>query len=225
MFNQQTFRGSNRDLAASFNAQFPTYLAPLSAAGINVHYFDADSLLTRFRADPVKFGYIAAAATGNCSADPACAPIGYLNGGAAENQYISVDGVHLTGKTNSYIAAFVSNQLNAPLTVAPQTSLATGAGNAFSTTLLDRLDAYRRVNVGGGMTSSQVALPVKAPGGSVPISTWSPVSIFAEGIYARKDSSGQGIDGLAFGADFGGLNAGIEYRFTPNVLVGAAFTS
>jgi outer membrane lipase/esterase len=73
VFNQQTFRGSNRDLAASFNAQFPGLLAPLAASGINVHYFDVDSLVNRFRANPTAFGYIAAAATGNCSADPACA--------------------------------------------------------------------------------------------------------------------------------------------------------
>ena len=141
VLNQQTFRGSNRDLAASFNAQLVGALTPIAASGVNVHYFDVDSLLNRFRANPTAFGYIAAASTGNCSADPACAPIGYLNGGAAENQYISVDGVHLTGKTNTYVAAFIANQLNAPLTMPVQGDMAQGSGLVFANSLLGRLDA------------------------------------------------------------------------------------
>ena len=166
VFNQQTFRGSNRDLAASFNAQFPGLLAPLAASGINVHYFDVDSLVNRFRANPTAFGYIAAAATGNCSADPACAPIGYLNGGVAENQYISVDGVHLTSKTNTFIANFVANQLNAPLTMPVQADMAQSDGVVFANSLLGRLDAYRSQNLSAGpfaSASNAYAMVGKAP--------------------------------------------------------------
>ncbi|WP_238298181.1 autotransporter domain-containing SGNH/GDSL hydrolase family protein, partial [Methylobacterium soli] len=229
VFNQQTFRGNNRDLAASFNAQFPMLLEPLSAQGINVHYFDVDSLLNRLRANPTAFGYIPQAATGNCSADPACAPIGYLNGGAAENQYISVDGVHLTAKTNGYIAAFVSNQLNAPLTIGPQADLGQAAGLAFSSTLIDFLSAERRRNMAMSVPAAFAAdLPGRtAPPSTIPIQVGSPLSLFALGTYAAVDRTAQnrasGSVGSTYGADFGGVTAGLMYQATPNLVLGAAF--
>ncbi|GJD98042.1 Esterase EstA [Methylobacterium iners] len=229
VFNQQTFRGNNRDLATSFNTQFPALLQAYSDRGINVHYFDVDSLLTRLRANPTAFGYIPQAALGSCSADPACAPIGYLNGGAAENQYISVDGVHLTGRTNSYIAAFVSNQLNAPLTSGPQGELGQSVGLAFSSTLIDFLSAERRRNM---VMSVPVAYSADLPGrtappSTIPIQVGSPFSLFALGTYAAVDRTVQnraaGNIGNTYGADFGGVTAGVMYQATPNLVLGAAF--
>lgn len=230
VLNQQTFRGNNRDLAASFNAQLPGLLAPIAASGVNVHYFDVDSLLNRFRANPTAFGYIPQAATGNCSADPACAPIGYLNGGAAENQYISVDGVHLTGRTNTYIAQFIANQLNAPLTLGPQADLGQAAGLAFSSTLIDFLSAERRRNMAMSVPSAFAAdLPGRAPPPvTIPIQPGSPFSVFALGTYVGVDRTAQnraggGSLGNTYGADFGGVTAGVLYQATPNLVLGAAF--
>ncbi|TGD95363.1 autotransporter domain-containing protein [Methylobacterium nonmethylotrophicum] len=230
VFNQQTFRGNNRDLAASFNAQFPALLQPFSDTGVNVHYFDVDGLLTRLRANPTAFGYSPQAATGNCSADPACAPIGYLNGGAAENQYISVDGVHLTAKTNGYIAAFVANQLNAPLTIGPQADLGQSAGLAFSSTLIDFLSAERRRNMALSVPSAFTAdLPGRAPPPvTIPVQPGSPLSVFALGTYLKVDRTAQnraggGSLGNTYGADFGGVTAGVLYQATPNLVLGAAF--
>ena len=229
VFNQQTFRSNNRDLASSFNAQFPILFEPLSAQGINVHYFDVDSLLNRLRANPTAFGYITQAAAGNCSTDPACASIGYLNGGAAENQYISVDGVHLTAKTNGYIAAFVSNQLNAPLTIGPQADLGQAAGQAFSSTLIDFLSAERRRNMAMSVPAAFTAdLPGRAaPHSTIPIQVGSPFSLFALGTYASVDRSTQSRASASFGntygADFGGVTAGLMYQVSPNLILGAAF--
>ena len=60
---------------------------------------------------------------------------------AVENQYITVDGTHLTGRTNGYIAAFVANQLNAPLTIPVLAEMANASGVVFANGLLGRLDA------------------------------------------------------------------------------------
>jgi outer membrane lipase/esterase len=225
VFDQQTFRGNNQDLAASFNAELPGMLAQLSASGINVHYFDVDSLLNRLRANPTAFGYIAAAATGNCSADPACAPIGYLNGGAAENQYISVDGVHLTSKTNTFVAAFVANQLNAPLTMPVQADMAQSNGVVFANSLLDRLDAYRYQSPAGGSfasASNAYAMYAKAPP-KQPLEQYGPWSIFEMGTYAHASQNSQfGVAGND--TDVGAGTVGVDYRWSRNLLLGGAFS-
>jgi phospholipase/lecithinase/hemolysin/uncharacterized protein YhjY with autotransporter beta-barrel domain len=221
VLNQQTFRFNNQDLAASFNAQLPGLLAPLAASGINVHYFDVDSLLNRLRANPTAFGYIAAAATGNCSADPACAPVGYLNGGAAENQYISVDGVHLTSKTNTFVAAFIANQLNAPLTMPIQAEMAQSSGLVFANSLLGRLDAYRYQNFATSGANAY-AMVAKAPP-KPPVEAYGPWSIFAMGTYAHANQTDQ-IGAAGANSDLGAGTVGFDYRWSPNLLLGGAFS-
>ena len=229
VFSQQTFRAANVDLARSFNTQVPGVLQAFSDRGINVHYFDADGLLNRLRADPTTFGFIPQAASGNCRADPACAAIGYTNP-AVENQYISVDGIHLTARTNGYIAAFVANQLNAPLTIGPQGELAQAAGLAFSSTLIDFLGAERRRNMALSVPAAFAAdLPGRRPVPStIPVQPGSPVSAFALGTYAGLDRTAQtragaGTIGNTYEADFGGVTAGLLYQMTPNLVLGAAF--
>jgi outer membrane lipase/esterase len=229
VFNQQSFRTSNQDLAASFNAQFPSSLQQFSDRGINVHYFDVDTLLNRLRANPTAFGYVPQAATGNCSADPACAFVGYLNP-AVENQYISVDGVHLTAKTNSLIASYVSNQLSAPLTIGPQGELGQAAGLAFSSTLIDFLSAERRRNMALSVPAAFTAdLPGRSPPpATIPVQPGSPLSVFALGTYVGVDRTAQnragfGSLGNTYDADFGGVTAGLLYQATPNLVLGAAF--
>jgi len=221
VLNQQTFRGSNRDLAASFNAQLVGALTPIAASGVNVHYFDVDSLLNRFRANPTAFGYIAAASTGNCSADPACAPIGYLNGGAAENQYISVDGVHLTGKTNTYVAAFIANQLNAPLTMPVQGDMAQGSGLVFANSLLGRLDAYRYQSLAASASNAYAAYTKVPP--RPPVEQYGPWSIFAMGTYAHARQNDR-IGAAGSDNDLGAGTVGFDYRWSPNLLLGGAFS-
>ncbi|MEL6059708.1 MULTISPECIES: autotransporter domain-containing protein [unclassified Methylobacterium] len=228
VFNQQTFRATNSDLAQSFNVQFPTYLQQFTNQGFNVHYFDLDALTTRLRANPTAFGYIPQAATGSCLTDPACASVGYTKP-AVENQYISVEGIHLTARTNGYIAAFVSNQLNAPLTIGPQGDLGQSAGLAFSSTLIDFLSAERRRNMAMSVPAMYSAdLPGKAPPPvTVPVQVGSPLSLFALGTYVNTQRNVQNRAGASYGntydADFGGVTAGLLYQATPNLVLGAAF--
>jgi outer membrane lipase/esterase len=210
VFDQQTFRpGGGTAVAQAINLQLPNALVQFANEGINVHFFDVDMLLTRLRADPTVFGYAANAGTVACSQVAACAANGTANGGALENQYISVDGVHLTGKTNTLIAEFLANQLNAPLTAAPQAEAAQGTVNAYSSLLLNHLDAYRT-----------------APGYSLKDGEYGSetrkFSFFVEGTAAgaqRDDRNG--ADGFL---DHGGnITAGAEYRAGPGLTVGAAF--
>ena len=229
VFSQQTFRAANADLARSFNAQLPGYLQAYSDRGINVHYFDADGLLNRLRADPTAYGFIPQAATGSCAFNPACAVIGYTNP-AVENQYISVDGIHLTARANGYLAAFVANQLNAPLTIGPQGELGQAAGLAFSSTLIDFLGAERRRNMALSVPAAFAAdLPGRRPApGLIPVQPGSPVSVFALGTYAGLDRTAQnragaGSLGNTYDANFGGVTAGLLYQATPNLVLGAAF--
>ncbi|GLS44250.1 autotransporter domain-containing protein [Methylobacterium brachythecii] len=242
VFNQKTDRpdlvtipgvsstplGGN-DVARAINAALPGALAPLSAAGLNIHYFDVDALITRLRANPTAFGY---GPDGNtpCVLVPSCKAIGAADGGATVNQYITVDGVHDTGRTNSYIAAFLANQLNAPLTIGPQGDLGQSAGIAFSSTLIDFLSAERRRNMAMSVPAMYSAdLPGKAPAPvTIPVIPGSPFSVFALGTYLNADRTAQnraggGSIGNSYSADFGGVTAGLLYQATPNLVLGAAF--
>ena len=219
----------NRDLASAVNAQLPGALTPLSAAGLNVHLFDVDALITRLRANPTAYGYGPDANT-PCAMVPNCRANGTLNGGAIENQYISPDGIHNTGRTNQYIAAFVANQLNAPLTIGPQGDLGQSAGLAFSSTLIDFLSAERRRNMAMSVPVTYTAdLPGRTvPPVTVPVQVGSPLSLFALGTYLNVDRTAQnqkggGSTGNTFSADFGGVTAGLLYQATPNLVLGAAF--
>ncbi|MGT2479588.1 autotransporter outer membrane beta-barrel domain-containing protein [Methylobacterium oryzae CBMB20] len=146
-----------------------------------------------------------------------------------ENQYISVDGVHLTAKTNGLIASYVANQLSAPLTIGPQGELGQAAGLAFSSTLIDFLSAERRRNMALSVPAAFTAdLPEKPAAGDYPVQPGSPLSVFALGTYVALDRSAQNRSGFGslgntYDADFGGVTAGVLYQATPNLVLGAAF--
>jgi outer membrane autotransporter protein len=223
VLNQNTFRPGGRvESAQLYNALIPDALLPISQAGANVRLFDVDSLLQRMRANPTQFGFIPAASTTFCSQDPACAAAGTLNGGALENQYIFVEGVHLTGRTNTWIAQFLANQINAPRAIAAQAQLAAFAGRTFSNSLLDRLDAMR-----WGTPTVMAAYSADLPGrqiapAPVPALVGSPFSVFAYGTYATGDQrAGVGQDRSDY--DLAAATVGLEYRFSPFFVVGGAF--
>ncbi|KAB1072509.1 autotransporter outer membrane beta-barrel domain-containing protein [Methylobacterium planeticum] len=119
----------------------------------------------------------------------------------------------------------MANQLNAPLTIGPQADLGQAAGLAFSSTLIDFLSAERRHNMA-------MSVPDDLPGRTaapttIPVQVGSPLSVFALGTYAALDRTTQnraaGSIGNTYGADFGGVTAGLMYQATPNLVLGAAF--
>ncbi|WP_081612716.1 autotransporter domain-containing protein [Methylobacterium sp. 88A] len=219
---------AGNDVALAVNGVLPGALAPLSAAGLNIHYFDVATLIDRLRANPTAFGFGADANT-PCSSVPACAARGIDNNGALANQHISPDGIHSSGRTNQIIAAFLANQINAPLTIGPQGELGQSAGLAFSSTLIDFLSAERRRNMAMSVPATYAAdLPGRpAPPVMIPVQVGSPLSVFALGTYLNVDRTAQnrsgGSLGNSFSADFGGVTAGILYQATPNLVLGAAF--
>jgi outer membrane lipase/esterase len=240
VFNQKTDRAAElqipgigaipfggKDVAVAVNGALPAALAPLSASGLNIHYFDVDALISRLRADPTAFGYGSDANT-PCLLVPSCRAVGASDGGATLDQYISPEGIHNTGRTNRYIAAFLANQLNAPTAIGPQVDLGEAAGRAFSAGLLDRLDAERRRNRLSVVPGQYAAdLPTRKPPTNIPVQFGSPLSLFALGTYAALDrnvqQSGQGSIGNRFGADFAGFTAGLQYQAAPEFVLGAAF--
>ncbi|GEP02645.1 autotransporter domain-containing protein [Methylobacterium oxalidis] len=218
--------GDNR-LAATINADLLSALVPISAQGLNIRYFDVAGVISRLRADPAAYGFGPNALT-PCTEVPACAANGIDNNGALENQHISPDRVHNTGRANTWIAAFLANQLNAPLTLGPQGELGQAAGLAFSSALMGRLDAERRRNLLPSVPGQYAAdLPNRRPPSLIPVQIGSPLSLFALGTYAALDrtaqTSAQGSLGNSYGADFGGVTAGLQYQASPNLVLGAAF--
>ena len=123
VFDQQTYRPDGRgSLAQELNAELGAALQPLSASGLNILYFDVNSILNGLRANPTAFGFLPNAGTVACNADPACAPNGATTG--LENQYISPEGIHLTGPVNTIVAQALARELNASLAVPEPGTLA-----------------------------------------------------------------------------------------------------
>lgn len=123
VFDQQTFRPDGRTaLAQELNAQLGAALQPFLASGLNVRYFDVDSLLNQLRANPTAYGFAANAGTVACNQDPACAQNGAATG--LENQYISPEGIHLTGRANTIVAQALAAELNASVAVPEPGTLA-----------------------------------------------------------------------------------------------------
>ncbi|BAU89937.1 peptidase S49 [Methylorubrum populi] len=179
------------------------------------------------RANPTAYGFAANAGTISCAQDPACSANGATTG--LENQYISPENIHFTGKANTIFAAYVANQLNAPLTIGPQGELGQAAGLGFSSTLIDFLSAERRRNMAMSVPATFTAdLPGRtAPPVTIPVQVGSLLSVFALGTYLNVDRTAQnragGTIGNTFSADFGGVTAGLMYQATPNLVLGPAF--
>lgn len=222
VFNQSTFRtGAELDKALEYNARLPGTLAPISQSGINIRLFDLQALDARMRANPTQFGFLPEAGTVACSQVSSCAQSGAANG--QEDRYISPEGIHFTGRANGWIAQFLANQLNAPLTIPAQARLGEIAGRNFSTGLLDRFDALRRLNSG---TTVQASYTADLPGRTGAVTTVpGPVgglwSVFAYGTYSGGDvDARRGADGHSH--DLGAGTIGLEYRVNRNLLVGTA---
>lgn len=219
VFDQETFRANNADSAAAMNSMLQGALAPLSASGLNIHYFDVDQLANRLRANPTAYGFAANAGTVSCAQVPACALNGYTTG--LENQYISPEGIHFTGAVNAIIANFLANQLNAPFTMPVQADMAQEAAVGFSNSLLARLDAYH-YSSSAASPSNAYAMYAKTTPKQSPDS-FGPWSIFAMGTYVHANEKDQ-LGAAGFNNDLGAGTVGIEYKWSRNLLLGGAFS-
>jgi outer membrane lipase/esterase len=219
VFDQETFRPNNADSAAAMNAMLPGALAPLSASGLNIHFFDVDQLANRLRANPTAYGFAANAGTVACNQVPACALNGFTTG--LENQYISPEGIHFTGAVNTIIANFLANQLNAPFTMPVQADIAQETAVGFANSLLGRLDAYHYAS-SAVSPSNAYAMYTKVPPKQSPDS-FGPWSIFAMGSYVHANQKNE-IGAADFDNDLGSGTVGLEYKWSRNLLLGGAFS-
>lgn len=190
--------------------------------GANLHYFDFDRLVNQIRANPTAYGFSPAGTADNvgCVRDAprlfgaACTSLTF----AQQNSFLSYDGLHWTYRYHDLMSLAITNQLLAPYTLAAQADLTDATAQAFSNSLVRRLDGYRTTAMLAGLVSAD--LPVKArpqaPG------MYGPWSVYVEGLYAAGDRPDRpGAGGMNY--NVGGVTLGIDYRFSPNFLVGAAF--
>jgi outer membrane autotransporter protein len=147
-----------------------------------------------------------------------------------KNSYFYFDTVHPTSAGFELIARYMQNQIDAPLTVAPQADVIHAATSNFASAILGQLDAYRTFGAFGmGSASFAAAMYVgrKTPaerGGSNkegPAGDASRWAVWAQGNFSGGSGDRQFYSN-GFDYDSPGLTAGIEYRATSFLRYGIA---
>jgi uncharacterized protein YhjY with autotransporter beta-barrel domain/lysophospholipase L1-like esterase len=216
--------GQHTAWSDTYYQQIQQLLAPAARSGVRIFLFDFGTLQARVAADPGLYGF---ASAGGCQAllgQNTCLASSY----AVQNSYFYFNDVHPTSAAMALIARYMANQIDAPLTVVSQGSLATGMATNFANSVLGRLDAYRGSGGFGGGSAMAMAyagptkalpakdMPIKAARPAAPESRW---SVYGDVDYASGSFDRQflaaGYDYEAVGGTFG-----IEYRFDPRLRLG-----
>jgi outer membrane lipase/esterase len=119
--------------------QIQQLLAPAANAGTRIFLFDYETLQARIVANPGQYGFAGAAVVSFLSI-PGC----FAASIAVQNSFFSWDTVHPTGAGFALIARFMSNQIDAPLTVGPQADVAMSAATSFEDAVFGSLTAIAR---------------------------------------------------------------------------------
>jgi outer membrane lipase/esterase len=209
-------------LASQYSIAFRNQLATLYTPGVNTYFLDTLTLMNRVQANPSLYGFTHISSADSCLASPTCSA-GPL---ALQNTYVFNDIIHTTSGFDALMSKYISNTINARDAFSAPGDLGSGAGLAFSSSLLDRLDAQRRNNVASPM-NAQASMPVKASPLSVALQPDSPFSVFMQATTAATDRSGgpttNGPSTSDLNAQYAGVTAGADYRVTRNLTVGGAF--
>jgi outer membrane lipase/esterase len=209
-------------LASQYSIAYRNQLATLYTPGVNTYFLDTLTLMNRVQANPSLYGFAHFTSTDNCSVSPSCvtAPL------EVQNTYVFNDVTHTTSGFDALMSRYISNIINARDSLSAPGDLGSGAGLAFSGSLLDRLDAQRRTNFPSPM-NAQASMPVKASPLSIPLQPDSPFSVFVQATTAAIDRSGgptaNGPSISELNAQYAGLIAGVDYRVTRNLTIGGAF--
>lgn len=208
-------------LASQYSIALRNQLATLYTPGVNTYFFDTLTLLNRIQANPSAYGFSShVTSVDSCSASPSCAsaPV------AVQNTYVFNDIIHTTSGFDLLMSRYISNVINAREAFSAPGDISQGAARAFSTGLIDRLDAQRR---GETPFNAQAAyMPTKA----LPAVVASPAdkfSVFVDGTGAGISRSGgptpNGPSNTDLSTSFAGITIGADYKAAPNLRVGGAF--
>ena len=213
--------GPRNAFATTYYQQIQTLLQPMAQSGVRIFLFDFETLQSRIAANPAQYGF---SAISKCEANAAPGvPTPGITYGVANCFYYN--SVHPTGTAMALIAAFMSNQIDAPTTVVPQGDITTGIATGFSTSVLGRLDAERTfqpIATGAAMAMSY-AMPTKAP-----IEPFAPIpaekrwSIYGNANYASGSRNGEFL-AAAYDYNSVGGTVGVEYRVDRTWRVGGVF--
>lgn len=189
----------------TFNAEMQRNLAAVAASGVRVEYLDGTRLLAQITANPAAYGLQSA---GAC-------PTTCLNNSALQAQYLFyLDQLHLTSAGFAIVADYIANRLNAPQTLAATAGSSIGVTNAFVSTLFGRLDLF---NGGAAPSATRELASAKEPAGEP--SPWS-AFMQVDGAVATRGNAGDSLGYNWYGL---GGSFGLEYRFAPNIMIGAAY--
>jgi phospholipase/lecithinase/hemolysin/uncharacterized protein YhjY with autotransporter beta-barrel domain len=210
--------------SASYNQDMQSSLAPVAANGVRVEYIDLTAILRNIQANPAAFGFTASGVANGTNVCPLACIGTSAQAVALQNQYLYyVDGIHLTSAGFAIVAEYIENRLNAPETFAATGELGLSAVGGFVGAMFGRLDLFNgpaAPSSGGFMAYAGqpvVKGPLAAPQEPLPLSFFMQAN---GGIGTRSgagNSSSYRWDGL-------GGDLGVEYRVTPNFLVGAAYS-
>lgn len=204
--------------ARTYFQQVQQLLAPAANAGTRIFLFDFETLQARIAANPGQYGFASASGCQFTLGVPGC----LAASSAVQNSYFYWDNIHPTSAGFALIARYMSNQIDAPLTVAPQGDVVVASASSFETTVFGRLDGYRSFapfGMGNAMNAFGASMPTKARLAPAEASPW---SVFGEAGYA-----GGNRDSQAFLSSYDykspGGSIGVEYRVNPNLRVGGVF--
>lgn len=207
--------------AHTYYQQVQQLLAPAARAGTRIFLFDYETLQARIVANPGQYGFASASGCLVALGTPGC----LASSTAVQNSYFYWDAIHPTSAGFALIARYMANQMDAPLTVAPQADIALATVTSFENAVFGRLDGYRSFapfGMGNAMNAMAAYREVPAKARPLQQAAASPWSVYGEASYA-----GGNRDAQAFLSSYDyrspGGSIGIEYRVNPNLRVGAVF--
>ncbi|CCD94907.1 putative esterase/lipase/outer membrane autotransporter [Bradyrhizobium sp. ORS 375] len=200
--------------STTYNALMQASLANVARNGVRVEYVDTGLIGSLIQANPSRYGF---SNVGAC-------PVACIGNPALQNQYLFyVDGVHLTSHGFEVLGQYIVNRLNAPLTFAPQGEVASITAMGFASTLIGKLDMFRETTGFAPSTMNSFAAVTKAPYGKAPpLAPVNPWSFYMQGNGGLSNRQGNAAAN-GFNLDSVGGTIGVDYRLSPNAMIGAAF--
>ncbi len=191
----------------AYNSLMTAQLALMAAGGVRVEYIDMSALAQMIYVNPARYGLASASVC----------PLTCIGNPALQSQYLFyVDGIHLTSAGFTILGEYIANRLNAPETIAPAANLSLNSTTDFAGALFGRMDLFNGQAL--SPASGFMAYAGSPSGVAGPDSRWQAY------IQPRGGVGSRSVAGNAAGYDWSGFggSVGLEYKFAPNWMVGAA---